>query len=257
MTTCLIALGANISASEELFDAALRELDGPQITVCRKSSVFRTAAVGADAGGDFLNAVATVETRLDATDLLARLHRVENHFGRVRTIHWGPRRLDLDLILFEDQIISRPDLEVPHPACWYRRFVLEPAVQVAPQMVHPLLGETIGQLMNELRVRPLHVELEVRSASIDSEAFQQQLIGLEPQSPAIVWHLGSEQRSNSVPSLFARLILNTKSGDSSLSGDVNWSQPRNEIGRTVVIKTHCLEQAVDQVQLFRSAVLGS
>lgn len=256
MTTCLIALGANIGASEELFDAALSELDGPMISVCQRSRAFRTAPVGADAGGEFLNAAATLETELDADAILTRLHSVENHFGRVRTIHWGPRRLDLDLILFGDHSISRPDLEVPHPACWYRRFVLEPAVQVAPQMVHPLLGETVESLLMQLHARPLHVELEVSAPGIDVGELRKQLSSLEPLSPPIVWCPAAGQQGRSAQNFFARLVLNSQNGDVRRSGDIRWSQPPNAPGRTIVIDAISLSQAMGQIQLFRSAVLG-
>jgi 2-amino-4-hydroxy-6-hydroxymethyldihydropteridine diphosphokinase len=258
MTRCLIALGANIGASEDLFDAALLCLaetrpDGCGIAVLKRSDVFRTAAVGENAGGEFLNAAALVETDLSATALLAWLHDVEHRFGRVRMIHWGPRRLDLDLVLFGDEVISQPELVVPHPACWYRKFVLAPAAQVAAEMRHPLLGETMAQLNARLDVRPLQIAMTQGSSEIDLSRLLGRLRSSETTSP-IEWQVSDFEGADHT--LFAVLQFDQPQSKGSVA-EIRWSQPLNEWERRVVIQAESIEQAVGEVRLFCSAALGT
>lgn len=258
MTMCLIALGANIGASEDLFANAMLCLEesppgGHGIAVLKRSDVFRTVAVGENAGGEFLNAAALVETDLPATALLARLHDVEHRFGRVRTIHWGPRRLDLDLVLFGDEVISQPDLVVPHPACWYRKFVLAPAAQVAAEMRHPLLGETVAELNARLDDRPLQIAMIQGSSEIDLPRLLDRLRSSETTSP-IEWQVSEFEGSDDT--LFATLRFEQLQGEGSVD-EIRWSQPLNERERRVVIRAESIEQAVGEVRLFCSAALGT
>lgn len=258
MTRCLIALGANIGASEDQFADAMLCLeetppDGHGIAVLRRSDVFRTAAVGENAGGEFLNAAALVETELSATALLAKLHDVEHRFGRVRTIHWGPRRLDLDLVLFGNEVISQPDLVVPHPACWYRKFVLAPADQVAAEMRHPLLGETMAQLNARLDVRPLQIAMAQGTSEIELSRLLDRLRSSEATS-SIEWQLSEFEGSDDT--LFATLRFDQPQGEGSVA-EIRWTQPLNERGRLVVIRAESIEQAVGEVRLFCSAALGT
>jgi 2-amino-4-hydroxy-6-hydroxymethyldihydropteridine diphosphokinase len=120
--------------------------------------------MGDAAGDDFLNSAAELATELAPRELLQRLQEIENQFGRERTLRWGPRTLDLDLILYGDVVIDEPDLQVPHPACWYRRFVLDPLAELAPEVVHPVKQLTIGKLRARLLDRPLRVCLAGGSA---------------------------------------------------------------------------------------------
>lgn len=258
MTKCLIALGGNMGASEDLFAAALLCLqetpsDGPGIVVLKRSDVFRTAAVGENAGGEFLNAAALVETEFSAAALLARLHDVENQFGRVRTIHWGPRRLDLDLVLFGDEVISQSDIVVPHPACWYRKFLLAPAAQVAAEMRHPLLGETVAELNARLDVRPLQIAMTQGSSEIDLSRLLDRLRSSETTS-SIEWQVSDFEGSDDT--LFAALRFDQPQGEESVD-EIRWTQPLNERGRLVVIRAESIEQAVGEVRLFCSAVVGT
>ncbi|MBR3218317.1 MAG: 2-amino-4-hydroxy-6-hydroxymethyldihydropteridine diphosphokinase, partial [Thermoguttaceae bacterium] len=100
--------------------------------------------------GDFLNAVGVLQTCLEPLPLLDLLLEIEQRFGRVRLVHWGPRTLDLDLLLYDDKVISAERLTVPHPLMSQRRFVLEPAAEVAADWVHPTLGKTIRELLARL-----------------------------------------------------------------------------------------------------------
>ena len=158
MTRAFVSLGGNLGPVEQTLDQALRELDAhPAIAVRAHSSWMRTKAVGAAAGGDFLNGAAELDTGLDAFELLDVLLRLEDQHGRARTGRWSPRTLDLDLLLYRDAVIETPRLQVPHPACWYRRFVLDPLSEIAADVNHPVKRTTVADLRGRLLVRPLPV----------------------------------------------------------------------------------------------------
>ena len=169
MTTCLIGLGGNLGNVPQTIVSALQSLSQtPGIRVERWSSLHQTNPVGASAGGTYINAAAMLETSLAARELLERLMAVENEFGRERTISWGPRTLDLDLLFFGDEVIDDlPVLHVPHSGCWYRRFVLDPLCELVPTFVHPEKQQTITELRDRLMVRPLHVSVLDLARSTD------------------------------------------------------------------------------------------
>jgi 2-amino-4-hydroxy-6-hydroxymethyldihydropteridine diphosphokinase len=160
MPRCYIALGGNVGDVNETFRwaAARLERDGP-VNVTRFSSVFRTRPVGPNAGEEFTNAAAEVETDLEPLVLLDLLQDLERRAGRTSGVHWGPRPLDLDLIFYADQIIDVPRLRVPHPACWYRRFVLDPLAEIASDVRHPVKRLTVEELRLRLLRRPLVLAL--------------------------------------------------------------------------------------------------
>lgn len=160
MTRCFLALGGNLGPVEETFRSALARLDATAgVRVVQRSGVHRSAAVGRHAGTAFRNAAAEIETDRRPLDLLDLLQAVEQEHGRTRTLHWGPRTLDLDLLLYGDAQIHEPRLRVPHPALWYRRFVLDPLDEIAPQIIHPEKRVTIHALRERLLPRPLRVAL--------------------------------------------------------------------------------------------------
>ena len=162
-TTAWIGLGANLGAAAETLAAALRALeDAPGIGRVEPSPVYRTAPVGDVPQDDYLNAVASVETTLRPLPLLDLLHDIEQRFGRERFVHWGPRTLDLDLLLYGDRVIRHPRLTVPHAELHRRAFVLVPLADLAPDLRHPILGETARILRDRLPldgVRPSHLTL--------------------------------------------------------------------------------------------------
>ena len=96
---------------------------------------------------DFLNQVIEVATSLDATETLQRILSIEKSMGRIRTEKNAPRVIDIDILFFNNEIITRSDLTVPHPEIQNRRFVLTPLYEIAPQMIHPLLNKSIEQLL--------------------------------------------------------------------------------------------------------------
>lgn len=180
MRRCYVALGGNVGAVEETFDQALRRLDdSPEISVGAVSGVYLTAPVGGHSGGEFRNMAVEVESQHGPLELLNLLQRVEGEFGRQRERRWGPRTLDLDLIFYGAEIIDHPRLRVPHPACWYRRFVLDPLAEIAADVVHPEKRVTVGELRDRLLMRPLRVAL----AGADEATRNQLMDSVGPQFP--------------------------------------------------------------------------
>ena len=116
--------------------------------------------MGTDAGGIFTNAAACLVTDLSPLKLLDLLQQIEEEFGRVRNLHWGPRPLDLDLLFYGRQVIHMPQLKVPHPGLWYRRFVLDPLVEIAADWKHPENAHSTAELRARLDQRPLVIDLE-------------------------------------------------------------------------------------------------
>jgi 2-amino-4-hydroxy-6-hydroxymethyldihydropteridine diphosphokinase len=133
-----VALGSNLGdplATVQAAFAALRDL--PQTRLAAASSLYRSAPVGLKNQPDFINAVAALDTRLDAEALLDALFAIEARFGRRRDYHHAPRTLDLDLLLYGDETRATPRLVLPHPRMHERAFVLLPLVEIAPDAVIP------------------------------------------------------------------------------------------------------------------------
>ena len=148
-----IALGANLGDRAPTLDSALRALDlTPGIEVLRVSSYLETDPVGPGDQGAYLNAAAVLRVSRTPRELLTRLQAVERAHGRDRSVttRWGPRTLDLDIILFGDRRVDEPGLTVPHPEFRGRAFVLEPLAQIAPEMIDPASGRTVADLLSAL-----------------------------------------------------------------------------------------------------------
>ena len=152
ITLSYIGLGSNLGDRKALLDFAVAALTRlPGIRVQAVSSYFATDPVGGPSGqGPFLNAAAALETTLDPDALLDVLHSIEAQAGRVRSVRWCERTLDLDVLLFGDQIINTPRLQVPHPRMTLRRFVLEPLAEIAPLVIVPTTGLTSAELLADI-----------------------------------------------------------------------------------------------------------
>lgn len=152
-----LALGSNLGDRHAHLRFALGALAAlPGTTLLGVSGILETDPVGPVPQGKYLNAAAAIETRLGPHDLLARLHGIERAAGRDRATgeRWGPRTLDLDLLLYAGVILNGPGLTVPHPRLHERLFVLEPLSQIAPSLIVPGLGRSISDLRDALLSPP-------------------------------------------------------------------------------------------------------
>jgi 2-amino-4-hydroxy-6-hydroxymethyldihydropteridine diphosphokinase len=145
MTRAYVGLGANLGDREATIRAAVAALPG----VLAVSSLRETEPVGVTDQPRFLNGVAALETELSARDLLDTLLALERRLGRERRERWGPRTIDLDLLLFGEEAIDEPGLTVPHPRLHERRFALEPLAEIAPDALIPGRGR-VANLLAEL-----------------------------------------------------------------------------------------------------------
>lgn len=149
--TVIIAVGSNMGDSKAYITEAVKKLsENDYIKDLRQSELIVTKPYGYTEQEDFLNGAVICQTIYSPHGLLKLLQSIENEAGRVRKIHWGPRTLDLDLILYDDEIINDADLTVPHPDMHNRMFVLKPAAELAPNYRHPVIGLTLAQLRDKL-----------------------------------------------------------------------------------------------------------
>lgn len=146
-----IGFGSNVGDRLANISQALQCLSGAErILLVEVSSIYETQPVGFDVQDWFLNGVVEVETNLSPQHLLDLLKQVEEQVGRRQRIRWGPREIDLDLLIYNQLCINTPNLTIPHPEMYQRRFVLAPFAEIAPDTIHPNLQETIQTLLCQL-----------------------------------------------------------------------------------------------------------
>ena len=147
-----IALGSNIGDSKKYLDDAVEQIKNlPDTEVIKVASYIVTKPYGTVEQDDFLNSAMIIRTLYTPEELLCKLHEIEQNAGRERIIHWGPRTLDLDILLYDDLIMDTPDLTIPHVEMHLRDFVLEPLAEIAPWLRHPVFEKTVAQMLGELK----------------------------------------------------------------------------------------------------------
>ena len=149
MNSTYLLLGSNMGNSTELLSNAIEQIENKIGPLLLQSNLYATAAWGNTSQPDFLNQVIKVATNLEAAKTLEKILSIEKKMGRLRTIKNAPRIIDIDILFFNNEIINRSDLIVPHPEIQNRRFVLTPLHEIAPQMIHPVLNKTIEQLLSQ------------------------------------------------------------------------------------------------------------
>jgi 2-amino-4-hydroxy-6-hydroxymethyldihydropteridine diphosphokinase len=150
MTEVYLSLGSNVGDREANLAQAVRSIETGGVYDTRLSSLYETEPVGLRDQPWFLNAVCAGQTSLPPLCLLHLLQNIESKMGRVRTVRWGPRCIDVDILLYGDLILDSPRLTIPHPRMAERAFVLVPLVEIAPAAWHPGLESTARDLLNRL-----------------------------------------------------------------------------------------------------------
>ena len=176
MVKALIGLGANLGNPAENLDAAKSRLEKLESTeLLATSDWYSTAPIGGpEHQSEFLNGAALLETSLSPESLVVELQGIESTLGRERIVRWGPRLIDLDIVLYGDRIVDLPTLKIPHPWMALRRFVLEPAAQIASELMHPSFGWSVGQLFENLHNRG---RIEITSvSSVDTRSIVDWLV---------------------------------------------------------------------------------
>lgn len=147
MRPVYLSLGSNLGDRAGNLAKAVGLLGGEGIRVLRESPRYETAPREVEDQPWFLNSVAEVETDLAPAGLLARVLAIERRMGRERSIPKGPRPIDIDILIYRGEIVDTPELRIPHAAMHERRFVLEPLADLAPDLVHPLNGLTVREML--------------------------------------------------------------------------------------------------------------
>ncbi len=149
MNTAYLLTGSNMGNRQEYLEKAKELLAGQCGYISKTSSIYETAAWGNTHQPAFLNQVIQLSTALSARQLMRRILKVEKQLGRVRNEKYGPRVIDIDILLFDDEIHNYALLKLPHPEMPNRRFALLPLAEIAPGIIHPVLQKTISQLLHD------------------------------------------------------------------------------------------------------------
>lgn len=159
MERIFIGIGSNMGDRRRAIEDALTLLaERPEIELVGCASLYETEPVGVQDQPWFLNTVAELAGSLPPAALLEQLKAIERRLGRKTRSRWGPREIDLDLLLYGGRVVNEPQVVVPHPEMHKRRFVLIPLAELAPEQVHPVLNRTIRALLRELNIKQPDLE---------------------------------------------------------------------------------------------------
>ncbi len=150
MSTAYIGIGSNLGERQKNCEQAVEFLQHKGITVKRRSSLYETKPWGVENQPSFLNMAIEIETDLSPGELLKLLKNIEAEIGREKSYHWGPRIIDLDILLYDDIVVNEDSLIIPHPYIHRRDFVLRPLYEIAPDIKHPVLKLSIKELLRNL-----------------------------------------------------------------------------------------------------------
>lgn len=251
MRTAIIALGGNIGDVAQTFSTAIGLLSADSGIVVKKcSQLYETTPVGNSAGGVFVNAAIKIETSNTALELLDRLLHTEMVLGRERSIHWGPRLIDLDLVLYNESIVRESRLNVPHPACWYRRFVLDPVVEIAPDAIHPVKKQSFQTILEHICKGPFSVAVAGGSENTRNTVIKEMTVAF----PTVTTHDWSDNLFDETcgdPNLIA-WIGETQEGESDNDAGIEHLPilPRLDVttisDETVPALKHVIQSAIDE-----------
>lgn len=149
MNEVYLLTGGNMGNRIHYLSGAKKEISNHCGPVLRSSSVYETEAWGKEDQEPFLNQVLCIQTNLSPEDLMTGIFRIEEGFGRKREERYGPRLIDIDILLYNDLVVDHPGLTIPHPRMQSRRFVLTPLAEIAPGKMHPVLKKSISTLLDE------------------------------------------------------------------------------------------------------------
>jgi len=153
MANAYVGLGSNLGDKTDNIRQALDMLDRADgVSVLAVSSFYETEPEGYEDQDWFVNAAAQMQTDLPPRGLLKLLKEMEQAIGREESVRWGPRKIDLDLLLYDQLCLESQDLTIPHPRMHQRAFVLVPLAEIAAEMLHPIMEKTIGTLLGELTI---------------------------------------------------------------------------------------------------------
>lgn len=147
MAEVYLLLGSNEGHRKQHLIQAAHQISVKCGNIIRRSGIYETEAWGMKEQSAFLNQALLLQTYLSPPGLLTRLKNIEREAGRLQTVHWGPRIIDIDILFYGADIIDLPQLKVPHPYLHQRRFTLEPLVEIAPELNHPLLKQSVRELL--------------------------------------------------------------------------------------------------------------
>ena len=148
MNQSILLIGGNLGPRELHLQEAVALIHAEAGAVTRASALYETAPWGKVEQPAYLNQALLIDTPLDAHALLVKVLEIEHRIGRIRREKWGARVIDIDVIFYNDAVLSLPDLKVPHPQLQHRRFVLVPIAEIAPDWMHPTLHKTVRELLD-------------------------------------------------------------------------------------------------------------
>ena len=150
MNNAVLLLGSNVGARLLNLERACNEIESKLGKITQRSSVYETAPWGNPDQEEFLNRIVKVDSFCQADQMMERIISIEKEMGRVRTKKWEPRIIDIDILFYNDEIISNENLIVPHPGIHLRKFALMPLAELMPDYLHPVLKKSIAELLREV-----------------------------------------------------------------------------------------------------------